>query len=247
MAIAFVNSQLFDNNSPGQSSYSPVYNLLTGLGNDRLVVVTVGVEDSGTDNVSSVTFDGVAPDVSQQITGGTGYSATAWMGIWFESSLPSTTGNKTVAVTMSGTITRDIQVTVSEYTGISSDSVTQRFYTDSQASAGSASNTVTVDEDNSLIVGTFACGGSTYGTPSNLTQAEAAAALDGSSAHGLGYNTNSDTVSEIVGWGSLSTRFAWVAAVFRPTADSSSSSSSSESSSTRTYYYFIYLCESLTT
>jgi hypothetical protein len=231
MAIAFVNSQAFDNGLTGQSSYSPTYNLLTGSGNDRLVIVTVNVEDSGTDNVSSVTFDGQAPDASQQVTGGTGYSCTTWMGIWFESSLPVTTGNKTVAVTMSGTITRNIGVTVSEYTGVSNSSVTQRFYTDSSAAAGAASTTVTVDNDDSLIVGSFACGSTTYGTASNLTQAEAQAHGDASSAFGLGYNTNSDTPSLTVGWGSLSTRYAWVAAVFNEAPPSSSSSSSSESSS----------------
>jgi hypothetical protein len=236
MAIVLQNTQNYDNGVANQSSYSPTHNLLTGSGNDRLVIVTVNVEDDGTDNVSSVTFDGQAPDNSQQVTGGTGFSATTWMGIWFESSLPSTTGNKTVAVTMSGTINRNIIVKVQEYSGVSNSSVTQRFYTDSSAAAGSASTSVTVDNDDSLIVGSFTCGGATFGTASNLTQNQAAAHGDGSTASGIGSNLNSDTPSETVGWGSLSTRYAWVAAVFNEAiaSSSSSSSSSSESSSSST-------------
>ena len=216
MAASFINTARFVS-AVSQSSYSPSYNLQTASGNDRLVVVHVGYEDdTSAFDVSSVTFDGVSPDGSQNAEAvGASFTATSWIGWWFESSLPATTGNKTIAITLTGAVLREIQVNVMEFTGVSNAAVTQRSYSTTRLDTGDLSTVVTVDQDDSLVVGAQCNGGTDLtGVPTNLTQAQEAAATSSSSS--CGYNTNADTASITVGWTNLANRSAFGSAIFRP-------------------------------
>ena len=153
MAVSFQNSARYVS-ATGQTTYSPTHNLLTGSGNGRLVVVSVNLEDDGTNTVSSITLGGNSPDGSQNVVAGTGYSATAFLAWWFDNNLPGSTGNTTIAVTCNGSIVREIMVHVMEFTGVS-QTETVNVGTDTTTTAGDVSTSITVDADDSLGVGTL--------------------------------------------------------------------------------------------
>ncbi len=228
MPASYVTSQRFVS-ATGQSSYSPTYNLQNPSGNNRLVVVCVSLEDDGINRVSSVTLGGNSPNGSSSNQAGTGYSANAWLGWWFDGDLPATSGNKTIAVTCDGTIIREIMVHVIEYTDVTNALVTTRTTASTRTDAGNLTGQFsTVDEDDELVVGMFTAGGTTYGSPVNLTQRQAAAAT--SFSGGIGDNLNVDAPGPFnTGWNSLSTRGCFIAAIFKTGSPSSSSSSSSSS------------------
>jgi len=229
MAVTFQNSARYVS-AEGVSSYSPTHNLLTGSGNQRIVVVCVNWEDSGVDTISSITLGGNAPDGSLGVVAGTGYSAYAYLAWWYDTNLPASTGNTTIAVTPTGSITREIMVHVMEFTGVD-QSATVNTNTGSSTSAGTVNCSVSISADNSLAVNTFTAGGTTFGSPvdANITVRQSGAV--NSSAGGIGSYEDADGSSIDLGWQTLSTRGAVVGAVFEEYVASSSSSSSSVSSS----------------
>ena len=227
MALAFESTNRYES-AQGQSSYSPTHNLQTGQGNDRMVSVLINFEDAQTASVSTVTLGGNAPDGSQGVLVGTGYSGYCWVGWWFDDNLPASTGNTTIAITLDDAATEAIIVDVMEFTGVNQLTAVNT-QTDAQSGAGNTSVTVTVDVNDSLAIGHFHSGGTGFGSPNNLTQAQAGAV--NSSAGGSGYNLNADTPNVTIGWNSLTTRRGFVGAVFQPAPESSSSSSSSSSRS----------------
>ena len=205
------NSQQYIS-ATGQTTYSPTHNLLTGLDGGRLVVVTVSYEHNGLTDVSSVTFDGESPNGSLNVVAGTNPSARQWLGWWFNANLPSTTGNKTVAVTCAGAITQEIYVTVTEFLGIAQ--TTPNTNTATITSAGNISTSVTVSEYASIAVGAFTCGETGFGAPFNLIELQSSALT--SSAAGVGYNPNANPSSTTIGWHGMTVMAAFAGAVFAP-------------------------------
>ena len=114
-------------------------------------MVGVAWEDAEATASASVTFDGVAMAEVATVTVGTGYSAYAGMWYMNESLLPSTTGDKWVTVTVSEAITREIYVTVAEYTGVAQEAPDD-YDTDANTASGNIAVTLTAAEPGSIIV-----------------------------------------------------------------------------------------------
>jgi len=196
----------------GASSHDFQYDLQGGAGHNRLVVVTVAWEDAEASASASVTFDGVAMAEVATVTVGTGYSAYA--GMWYlnESLLPSTTGNKWIDVTVSQAITREIYVTVAEYTGVAQEAPDD-FDTDSNTVGGNIAVTLSVADNGSIIVAAGAQGGTnSWANTNNLINIEDA--LLTSFGGALGHYENAPSGDIVVGWNALSTRECMVGAVW---------------------------------
>ncbi len=197
----------------GASAHNFDYNLQNGAGNRRLVVVTVGWEDAeATASVTSITFDGVDMAEVATVVTGTGYSA--FSGLWYlnETYLPSTTGLKNIAVTVSETITREIYVAVVEYINVAQEAPDDNG-TYANPSAGDVAVTVTVNDDDSIIVASAAqSGNSVWTNTNNLVNIQEE--LLTSSGAALGHHTNATSGDTTVGWNSLGTRECMVAAVW---------------------------------
>lgn len=199
----------------GQSSHSFSYALQKASGNNRLVVVVTTWEDNTTPDVSSITFDGTAMTLVQSALAGTGYSQRTTMYYMLDTDLPASAGSYTVVVTAGAAIQQEIYVGVIEYSGIKQeapDDSDQHVIT----SAGNVDNTLTVDENDSVAIGAFGCGETTFGAADNLTALQTQALT--SSAGGFGHNLNADIASIAVGWDTMSVRAAFVCAVWAPAA-----------------------------
>jgi hypothetical protein len=196
----------------GAGSHSFQYDLQSGAGNNRLVVVGVAWEDAQASASAGVTFDGVSMAEVATVTVGSGYSAYAGMWYMNESLLPSTTGDKLVEVTVSESITREIYVTVAEYTGVAQEAPDD-YATDSNTSGGDTAVTLTVADTGSIIVAVGAQGGTnSWANTNNLTNIETA--LLTSSGGAMGHNETASSGDTVVGWNALSTREGMVGAVW---------------------------------
>ena len=198
--------------STGASSHNYQYNLQNGAGNHRLVVVGVTWEDAEASASASVTFDGVAMVEVATVTVGSGYSAFAGMWYMNETLLPVTTGNKWVNVTVSETITREIYVTVTEYTGVVQEAPDD-FATDSNTAAGNTAVTLSVVNDGSIVVAVGTQGGeNSWANTTNLTNVQDQILT--SSGGALGHYQNASSGDIVVGWNNLATREGMVGAVW---------------------------------
>ena len=196
----------------GASSHSFQYDLQSGAGHNRLVVVTVAWEDAEASASASVTFDGVAMAEVATVTVGTGYSGYAGMWYMNESLLPSTTGNKWISVTVSEAITREIYVTVAEYTGVAQEAPDD-FATDTNPIAGNTAVTLTVADDGSIIAAAgVQCDINSWANTNNLTNIEDAILTSFGGA--LGHYMNALSGDIVVGWNNLGTREGMVGAVW---------------------------------
>ena len=196
----------------GASSHSFQYDLQSGAGHNRLVVVTVAWEDAQASASASVTFDGVAMAEVATVTVGVGYSAYAGMWYMNESLLPATTGNKWIIVTVSEAITREIYVTVAEYTGVAQEAPDD-FATDSNTSGGDTAVTLSVADNGSIIVAAGAQGGTnSWANTNNLANIEDAILTSFGGA--LGHYENAPSGNIVVGWNALGTREGMAGAVW---------------------------------
>jgi len=200
------------NSATGASSHSFQYNLQTGAGNNRLVVVAVTWEDAEATASASVTFDGVSMATVATVTVGTGYSGFAGMWYMNEALLPSTTGDKWISVTVSQAIDREIYVTVAEYTGVAQEAPDD-YDTHTNAVSGNTAVTLTVADAGSIVVAAAVqCGTNSWANTNNVVNLETA--LLTSSGGALGDHENAGSGSITVGWNNLNTREAMVGAVW---------------------------------
>ena len=229
MAIIFEASS-FSVSETGVDTNTTAHTIQNASGNNRLVVAEVGYENSvDTESVASVYLDGVLGTEIIFSIGGVGYSASISLWYWLDDDLPSGTGSINVVANLTDVINRGIGLAVTEFSGVAQQAPTDSGEHTSTAN-WNASVTVNIDSDDSLVIGAGECGGGLAGTPVNLTQLYNA---DTSSASiVVGYLIGATTTTETVGWNSMTTRGAFVAASFEEaTLTSSSSSSSSVSSS----------------
>lgn len=199
----------------GRTSYNFNYALQKGVGNERLIVVTVSWEDNSQSTVSSLTFNGIAmtriDDISVGVAG-----ATEYVSLWYllDSSLPIDSGSYNIAVTASQSILREIYVAVAEYSGVK-----QAAPDDSDTSSNPASGNVAIDltatANGSVVVAGVGEGGTNALTNtnniSNLQQQ-----LLTSSGSALGHHMNVVSGDIAVGWNNLNSREAIVGAVWQP-------------------------------
>ncbi|MFH2110023.1 MAG: hypothetical protein ABIJ47_02060 [Candidatus Bathyarchaeota archaeon] len=196
----------------GANSHSFQYNLQSGAGNNRLVVVGVTWEDAEASASASVTFDGVPMINVASVTIGSGYSAYAGMWYMNESLLPSTTGNKWVSVSVSQAITREIYVTVAEYTGVAQEAPDD-YATHANTASGNTAVTLTVADSGSIVVAVGVQGGTnSWANTNNLDNIQDA--LLTSFGGALGNHENAASGDITVGWNSLDTREGMVGAVW---------------------------------
>lgn len=211
--ISLVNS--FESwSAVSASSHSFGYNLQNGADNYRLVVVGVSWEDAEASASARVTFDGIAMTEVATVTVGSGYSA--YTGLWYmnESLLPMTSGTKTVNVTVSESITREIYVTVAEYEGVAQSAPIDTA-TDSNEAAGNTEVTLTVADEGSILVAVGVQGDTfSWGNTNNLVNLQDQ--LLTSSGGALGHLTNASIGDLVIGWNSLGTREGMVGAVWSP-------------------------------
>ena len=204
----------------GASSHNFNYNLQNAAGNNRLVVVSIGWEDAeDTASVTSITFDSVDMEEVATVVSGTGYSAFAGLYYLNDTKLPATSGSKNIAVTTSEVITREIYIAVVEYTGVAQETPDD-FDTHVNTAAGSTSVTLTVDDDDSIIVACAAQGGTNaWSNTNNLVNLQDAILT--SSGAALGHHANASSGDTTVGWNNLGTRECMVAACWSVTLGSS--------------------------
>jgi len=228
MAIIFEASN-FSVSGTGVDTNTTAHTIQNASGNNRLVVAEVGYENSvDTESVASVYLDGVLGTEIIFSIGGVGYSASISLWYWLDDDLPSGTGSINVVANLTDVINRGIGLAVTEFSGVAQQAPTDSGEHTSTAN-WNASVTVNIDSDDSLVIGAGECGGGLAGTPVNLTQLYNA---DTSSASiVVGYLIGATTTTETVGWNSMTTRGAFVAASFEEYAATSSSSSSSSVSS----------------
>ena len=187
------------------------YNLQSAVGNNRLVVVSVGWEDAeATASVTSITFDGVDMVEVTTAVAGTGYSAFTGLYYLNDTKLPATVGSKNIAMTTSEAITREIYIAVVEYTGVAQETPND-YDTHANAAAGSTSVTLTVADDDSIIVACAAQSGTNAWTNTNNLVNLQDAILTSSGA-ALGHHANASSGDTTVGWNNLGTRECMVAA-----------------------------------
>ncbi|MFX1519738.1 MAG: hypothetical protein ACFFCD_07450 [Promethearchaeota archaeon] len=198
----------------GQSSYSPSYSLQQGSGNNRLVVVTVSWEDDQAASVQSCTFNSVGMTKIADVSSVSGYYT--YVSLWYllDSSLPSSSGSYTIAITASQSIAREIYVGVAEYSGVE-QSAPDDYDTHFNNAAGNTQITLTAATDNSLVVAGAAEGGTNALTNTNnlaVLQEQILTSSGSAMGHNLGINSGDITV----GWNNLATREAMVGAVWQP-------------------------------
>ena len=207
--------------STGASSHSFQYNLQNGANNYRLLVVGVSWEDAEATASATVTFDGVAMTEVATITVGAGIGTeySGFAGMWYlnEDQLPTTTGNKQVIVTASEAITREIYVTVAEYTGVAQDPLDD-YSTHSRDVSGNTAVTLTAADDGSVVVAVgVQGGGNSWANTNNLNNLQDA--LLTSFGGALGHHLDASSGDITVGWNNLGTREAMVGAVWSATTD----------------------------
>jgi hypothetical protein len=211
--IILVNSDQ-SYSSQGENSHNFDYALQTPSGQNRLVVVTVSFEDSGTDTIESCRFNGEEMILVDSIQVGSGYSE--YVGLWYllDSDLPEEIGYYPILVTASGSITREIWVGVSEYRNVN-----QTSYYDKEVNTKSSSGDISIDLnpniDGSLIIACAGQGGTAdWNNVNNIENLQTFVLTSSGSALGHQMNVNSGSLT--LGWDDLSTRSAIVGAVWSP-------------------------------
>jgi len=211
MAIAYEGSDSGQSGT-GASSYTlSTYSLVNGSGNDRLLVVAVGFENSvDTNFVSDITISTVSGNEIGGIAGGVGYSANSALWYFLDSELPSSSGSISIVVTLNAATNRNIWVACLEYSGADQaapdDSVTE-----GAGNTTATSETLTVSVDDSVAIGTYCSGSSS--TPSDNLTILINESIESAGA-GVGHNLNADTTSITIGWDGYNTRHSFVGAVF---------------------------------
>jgi len=197
-----------------QSTHNFNYALQKGLGNNRLVVVTVSWEDAeASASISSLTFGGTAMTKIADLTVGSGYSE--YISLWYllDSSLPSS-GSYNIAVTVSQTITREIYMAVAEYSGVK-QSAPDDYDTHANTASGNTAIALTAAANGSVVVAGVGEGGtSTLTNTNNINNLQEQILTSSGSA--LGHRTNVSSGNITVGWNSLNTREGMVGAVWQP-------------------------------
>ena len=196
------------------NSHSFSYSLQQGSGNNRLVVVTVSWEDDQVASVLSCTFNSVGMTKIADVSVTSGYST--YVSLWYllDSSLPSSSGSYTIAVTGSQVISREIYVGVAEYSGVE-QSAPDDYDTHFNNIGGNTQITLTAATDNSLVVAGAAEGGTNALTNTNnlaVLQEQVLTSSGSAMGHNLGINSGDINV----GWNNLATREAMVGAVWQP-------------------------------
>jgi Concanavalin A-like lectin/glucanases superfamily len=196
----------------GASSHTFQYNLQSEASNNRLLIVGVCWEDDTLTATANVSYNGVPMTVINNVKAGTGWSS--FSGMWYmnETLLPSTTGDKLVNVTVSESITREIYVTVAEYTGVAQETPDDNA-TAYNNNAGNIAVTLTAADAGSLLVAVGGQGGTnSWANTVNLTNIETQIVT--SSGGAIAHNTSIPSGDTVVGWNSLATREAIVGAVW---------------------------------
>lgn len=203
-----------------QSSASFKYELINSSGNDRLVVVGVNFEEDTVNSryVTSVTFDGagmtqlpIAP-IKWPDTGLMQYVDFYYM---LDSSLSSTSGSKTVVVTLDGVVANDeIFCYLVEYSGVN-QGVPDDSAFDENLSPGNTSITLTPGGNNSVGILVVGSGGTTdpAGNENNISTVQSSVGV--SAAGGLGELLNQSS-GFTFGYNNLATREGCIGAVWKP-------------------------------
>jgi len=120
-------------------------------GSDRLVVVSVGIENGNTIDVDSVTYGGqTCTKAIDHITGASGFRFLAEIWYILDADLPSD-DSQTVAITCSGTVSQlEVNGFCSEYTGVT-QGAPEATDGDSQTAGSTITNTIS-PSDNAWVI-----------------------------------------------------------------------------------------------
>jgi len=139
-------------------------------GNNRLVVVTAGFENSAGDiNIGSATYAGQGmTKIVQATTGGIGYVASVALFYILNSNLPSSSGSYSVVVTADSNPNADLWACAVLYIGVKQEAPDD-YDSDSSGFSTTMTSNLTCDEDGSMLVQACVVGNIGSFTPSSGT------------------------------------------------------------------------------
>jgi hypothetical protein len=151
------------------------------------------------------------------VTVGAGYSE--YISLWYllDSSLPSSSGSYSVAVTVSESITQEIYMAVAEYSGVK-QTAPDDFKTHTNTAPGNTAITLIAAANGSIVVAGVGEGGTNALTNTNNISDLQEQVLT-SSGSALGHNTTVVSGNIIAGWNSLGFREGMVGAVWQPASN----------------------------
>ena len=204
----------FDVCSTGTTSSSPLtFSHTIGGGDNRLLVVGIGIEGSGTPDVTAVTYNGVALTKANDEISGSSLLAEMWY--MLDVDLPST-GSYTVSITATGTIT-NINSGACSYTGVKQSAPVATAVDDAgdDDEASNISTSITSNTNGALIIDVVASDRTNTLNP-NAGQTERYE-VAGSSSRTAGSTEGGGNGLETLGWShSGEARMAQVVAVWDP-------------------------------
>jgi hypothetical protein len=146
------------------------HTLAYSSGNNRLVVVAAGFENSAGDiNIGSATYNGQSMTKIVQVTsGGAGTVASVALFYLLDSSLPPNSGSYSVVVTAASNPSADLWASAVSYTGVK-QGAPDDYDSDFSASSTTMTSSLTCDESGSMLIQACIVGNTGSFTPSSGT------------------------------------------------------------------------------